>query len=90
MHYIKMKWTRFFIRLAFRPLLPELSALSFALGLRSRFRYDTSTMFHFDASFTKEGAWYVARAVEFGVTTQGKTLEAAKKNLLEAVELFLQ
>ena len=47
-------------------------------------------MLQFAASFTKEGKWYVARAVEFGVTTQGKTLEAAKKNLLEAVELFLQ
>lgn len=47
-------------------------------------------MYQFAASFTKDGSWYVARAVELGVVSQGKTLDTAKKNLLEAVELYLE
>lgn len=43
----------------------------------------------FTASIQKEGKWYVARAVEFGVVSQGKTIQEAQKNLQEAVELFL-
>jgi len=38
----------------------------------------------------KEGKWYVAQAIEFGVTSQGKTLTEAKKNLIEAMELYLE
>lgn len=38
----------------------------------------------------KEGKWFVARSVESGVVSQGKTVEEAQKNLIEAVELFLQ
>ena len=37
----------------------------------------------------QEGKWYVARAVELGVVSQGKTIESAKKNLQEAVALYL-
>lgn len=46
--------------------------------------------YKFTASFQKEGKWYVGRCLEFSVTTQGKTLASAKKNLIEAVELFLE
>lgn len=46
--------------------------------------------YKFTASFVKEGKWYVAHAVELGVTSQGETLEEARKNLQEAVELFLE
>lgn len=42
------------------------------------------------AIITKENKWFVARSVELGVTTQGKTVEEAKKNLQEAVELYLE
>lgn len=38
----------------------------------------------------KEGKWFVARSLELGVTTQGRTVEEAKKNLKEAVELYLE
>lgn len=38
----------------------------------------------------KEGRWFVARSVELGVVSQGKTIETAKKNLREAVELYLE
>jgi len=34
--------------------------------------------------------FFIARVPELGVTTQGKTLEEAKKNLKEAVQLHLE
>lgn len=46
--------------------------------------------YKFTASITKEKKWFVARAVELGVTTQGRTLDEAKRNLAEAVELYIQ
>jgi len=46
--------------------------------------------YNFTASIVKEGKWFVARAVELGVASQGRTIEDAKKNLREAVELYLQ
>jgi len=44
----------------------------------------------FTASIVKEGKWFVSRAVELGVVSQGKTIQEAQDNLLEAVELFLE
>ncbi len=39
----------------------------------------------------KKGAkFWVARIPELGVTTQGDTVESAKKNLKEALELHLE
>ena len=42
------------------------------------------------AVFQSDGEWLVARCLDFPVTTQGKTLVAARKNLQEAVELYLE
>jgi len=42
------------------------------------------------AVFQNDGDWFIARCLDFPVTTQGKTLAAAKKNLQEAVELYLE
>jgi predicted RNase H-like HicB family nuclease len=42
------------------------------------------------AVFQNDGEWFVARCLDFPVTTQGRTLAAAKKNLQEAVELYLE
>jgi predicted RNase H-like HicB family nuclease len=42
------------------------------------------------AIIKKEGKLFVARSLELGVTSQGKTIEDAKKNLREAVELYLE
>lgn len=44
----------------------------------------------FAAVITKEERWYVARCVELGVVSQGKTIEEAQANLKEAVELYLE
>lgn len=46
--------------------------------------------YKFTTILIKEGKWYVARCVELGVVSQGKTIEDAQKNLKEAVELYLE
>lgn len=38
----------------------------------------------------KEGKWFVAKSLELGVASQGKTVEEAQKNLREAIELYLE
>lgn len=47
-----------------------------------------------DYTFTtiimQEGVWYVARCVELGIVSQGKTIELAERNLREAIELYLE
>lgn len=45
--------------------------------------------YKFTASIVKEGKFYVARAVELGVVSQGKDIESAQRNLEEAVGLYL-
>jgi predicted RNase H-like HicB family nuclease len=42
------------------------------------------------AVIRKEGKWFVARSLELGVTSQGKTIDEAKRNLREAAELYLE
>ena len=37
----------------------------------------------------KEGGWYIAHCPPLDITTQGRTEEEAKKNLVEASELFV-
>ena len=44
----------------------------------------------FTSIITREKNWYVARCVELGVVSQGKTIEQARVNLKEAVELYLE
>jgi predicted RNase H-like HicB family nuclease len=46
--------------------------------------------YKFTTIINKEGKWYVARCVELGVVSQGKTIESAQENLKEAVELYLE
>lgn len=46
--------------------------------------------YRFTTIITQEKKWYIARCVELGVVSQGKTIEDAKKNLKEAVELYLE
>ena len=38
----------------------------------------------------QEGKWFVARSLELGVTSQGKTVEKAQENIREAIELYLE
>lgn len=46
--------------------------------------------YRFTTVITKEDIWYVARALELGVVSQGKSIEEAGANLKEAVELYLE
>ena len=44
----------------------------------------------FTGVFVKDGEWYMAYVEELpGANTQGKTLEEARENLREAIELIL-
>jgi predicted RNase H-like HicB family nuclease len=42
------------------------------------------------AVFLSDGKWFIARCLDVPVTTQGRTLVAAKKNLKEALELYFE
>jgi len=41
-------------------------------------------------TYHQEGKFFVAYCPELGVTSQGKNLEIAEKNLKEAIELYLE
>ncbi|HEX8815018.1 MAG TPA: type II toxin-antitoxin system HicB family antitoxin [Terriglobales bacterium] len=45
---------------------------------------------YFTAVIEREGNGYVALCPELDVASQGNTIEEARKNLREAVELFLE
>ncbi len=38
----------------------------------------------------REGTWYVAKAIEIEIVSQGKTASGALKNLQEAIELYFE
>jgi predicted RNase H-like HicB family nuclease len=44
----------------------------------------------FPIIYHKEDKWYVAYCPDLGVTSQGETLEEAKANIRQAVELYLE
>lgn len=44
----------------------------------------------FTAAVMHEGEWYVARALEVEVTSQGHTLDEALASLREALELYYE
>lgn len=43
-----------------------------------------------DAAIKREGNLYVARCLDLPVTSQGETVEEAKSNLVEAIELYIE
>lgn len=44
----------------------------------------------FTTTYVREGKWFVAHCAELSVTSQGKTLDEAERNLREAMELYLE
>jgi predicted RNase H-like HicB family nuclease len=42
-----------------------------------------------DAAIQFDGKWFVARCLDVPVTSQGDTIELAKANLKEAIELYI-
>jgi predicted RNase H-like HicB family nuclease len=45
--------------------------------------------FRLFGTLKREGEWYIAHCPPLDITTQGRTEEEAKKNLIEASELFV-
>ena len=46
--------------------------------------------YRFTTVISQEGKWSVARCVELGIVSQGKTIKEAQENLKEAVGLYLE
>lgn len=44
----------------------------------------------FSAIIEHEGEWYVAMCPELDIASQGHTVEEARKNLQEAIQLFIE
>ncbi len=44
----------------------------------------------FTAVIERDGDWYVALCPELDIASQGKTVEQARRNLVEAIELFFE
>jgi predicted RNase H-like HicB family nuclease len=53
-------------------------------------RYDSNMQREFTAIIEHEGEWYTSLCPELDVASQGRTVEDARQNLREAVELFLE
>jgi predicted RNase H-like HicB family nuclease len=47
-------------------------------------------MRNFLVAFTQEGRFFVARCPSLGVTSQGETLDEARVNIQEAIELYIE
>ncbi len=59
--------------------------------LNTRYFASISFMnYRFSALITKENGWYVARCPELNITSQGTSVESARGNLTEAIELYLE
>jgi len=52
-------------------------------------RVTVQAEFRLFGTLKREGRWYVAHCPPLDITTQGKTEEEARKNLIEASELFV-
>ncbi|MFH1712753.1 MAG: type II toxin-antitoxin system HicB family antitoxin [Candidatus Jacksonbacteria bacterium] len=46
--------------------------------------------YQFMAKIWREDNWFIAQDIFSGVTTQGKSIEKARNNLKEAVELYAE
>jgi len=44
----------------------------------------------FTAVIERDEDWYVALCPELDIASQGKSVEEARRNLIEAIELFLE
>lgn len=51
---------------------------------------EASSTVRLTAVVSRDGDWYVARALEIELASQGETVEAALSNLREAAELYFE
>src|SRR6266536_1326525 len=52
-------------------------------------KYMMEMRFHLFGRVKRDGDWYIAHCPPLDITTQGKTITEARKNLIKASELFL-
>ena len=64
--------------------------MSFEVYVKGCMVYFKNMNYRFTTIINKEGKWYNAKCAELGVVSQGKTIEEAQKNLIEATELYLE
>jgi len=69
------------------PVTSDLARCSIPRPERSGRRVVT---LRFTAAITHEGEWFVARALEVEVTSQGHSIDEALANLREALELYFE
>lgn len=50
----------------------------------------TPSFRQFTSIIQRDGDWYVAICPELDIASQGRTVEEARTNLIEAIELFLE
>jgi len=48
------------------------------------------SMQHFTAVIERDDDWYVALCPELDIASQGRSVEEARHNLIEAIELFFE
>ena len=48
------------------------------------------SMQHFTAVIERDNDWYVALCPELDIASQGTSVEEARRNLIEAIELFFE
>ena len=51
---------------------------------------DNKTQATYTAVVHQENDWFVSECIEIGTVSQGKTIEEAIENLIEATELYLE
>jgi predicted RNase H-like HicB family nuclease len=56
---------------------------------RKDMRVTVQAEFRLFGRIRQQGRWFIAHCPPLDITTQGKTLEEAKKNLIEASQLFI-
>jgi predicted RNase H-like HicB family nuclease len=47
-------------------------------------------MMRLTAAISEDSGWFVARCLEVEVVSQGKSLDEARRNLVEALELYFE
>jgi len=48
------------------------------------------SMQQYTAVIERDGDWYVALCPELDIASEGKSVEEARRNLIEAIELFFE
>ena len=51
---------------------------------------ENSNKYKFNALIHEEDGMYVIECVEFGTVSQGRTIDEAVKNIIEATELYIE